>query len=154
MSPMLDAMSTVRDTLLQIMEDEPGLRDCHLACGTSPARPPPDEQLIDVARRAVCEALGVSDPEHTAALHHSASPLRYGLFWALTRATQDIDVHPAKWLRKGAPLGIENPIPEGATSRRRMTLLRLPWIGWRVPQRSAATTPASGTPTMRAPSRR
>ena len=79
MAPLLDTVSQVRDTLLRVMDEEPGLRDCHLACGTAPARQPPDEQLIDVARRAVCEAMGVTDPERTAALQHSASPLRYGI---------------------------------------------------------------------------
>ena len=123
---MLDTMAKVRDALLRVMEDEPGLRDCHLACGGDPARQPPDEELVDTARRAICEAVGVSDPERTAAQRHPASPLRYGIFKALTKATEDIDVHPAMWLRKGAPLGIENPIPEGVTSQRRTTPPRRP----------------------------
>ena len=82
-----------------------------------------------MARRAVCEAVGVADADRTAALMHPASPLRHGVFRALTRATQDCDVYPAKWLRKGAPLGIENQIPEGGTFRRKTTRLRPLWIG-------------------------
>ena len=38
MTPLLDAMGKVRAALLQVMADEPGLRDCHLACGAEPAR--------------------------------------------------------------------------------------------------------------------
>ena len=111
MPKTLEVMSRVRVALFQAMRSTPGLRTCHLACGAAPRRAPPSAADVDVARRAVCTALGIEAAR--ADLHHQASPLRYGLFQALTEATEEKDTAPAEWLRSGAPLGVTQPIPAG-----------------------------------------
>ena len=111
MPKTMEVLSRVRVALFHAMRTTPGLRDCHLACGPAPQRAPPAAADVDVARRAVCTALGIEASR--ADLHHPASPLRYGLFQAITEATEDPDKAPAEWLRSGAPLGVTQPIPAG-----------------------------------------
>ena len=87
-----------------------------MACGVAPVRTPPEDDEVDIARAAVSAALGLPPWVHRQ--RHAASPLRYGLFKAIVDATGDPDKAPPKWLKNGAPLGVESSIPEGATFRR------------------------------------
>ena len=153
MAPMLDAMGKVRAALLEVMAAEPGLDNCHLACGPEAPRQPTTEEEVDVARRAICEAIGVTDPAKIAGLRHPASPLRHGLFRALTVATEDVDTHPARWLRRGAPLGVEAVIPVGGHFPAKDDPPRLRSTGLRARQRSAIITRASASRRRMAPSR-
>ena len=111
MPKTMEVMSRVRVALFHAMRSTPGLRNCHWACGPAPRRAPPTDADVDVARRAVCTALGIE--AERADRHHPASPLRYELFQVLTEATEEQDTAPAEWLRSGAPLGVTQPIPAG-----------------------------------------
>ena len=116
--------------MLTVMAEHPTLADCHLACGTAPPRSPPSERDLDIARRAVCVALGA--PLAWASLRHPASPLRTGLLQALSRETQDPDTHPIRWLREGAPLGIERQLELGGhfPAKDDPTAASLDWPAW------------------------
>ena len=97
----VEVCGIVRGALLRALRSTRGLRNCHLACGESPARLPPCEADIDVARGEVSAALGL--PPDTHRQRHAASPLRHALFGTLVEKTGDSDVHVATWLREGAP---------------------------------------------------
>ena len=76
MPGLLATASRIRAALLRSLELCPTLVDLHLACGSDPPRSAPSSEEVAVARRCVCEALGL--PPEAGEQHNPSSPLRLG----------------------------------------------------------------------------
>ena len=80
------------------------------ALGPHPTEQPPTELALEVVRRRLAPAVGLTAQEIEA--HHPASPWRYNLVRVLTAATDD-DPHIWRWLRDGAPYRERSPSGTG-----------------------------------------
>ena len=93
-------------------------RDCHPACqnltdcvGTNPDRQPPGQGVLLELRAQIGRQLGLSRSQSDE--HHPASPWRFNLFHEVLARTDDMDAYVSSWLERGAPFGINVPIPPG-----------------------------------------
>ena len=74
--------------------------------------PPPSAQAVAQLRTLVAKALGLSP--NKARKHHAASSWCYGLVRKVMTLANDPDLHVARWLERGFPVGIAEPItPSG-----------------------------------------
>ena len=101
----------LREFLLETRDMTPALRGLTDACGPTPSRPPPSEEVLGVVRAGL-EKLFVVEAG-TFERHHQASSWRYGLVEAVMKATNDSDEVLPVWLRQGAPMGLAEDIRVG-----------------------------------------
>ena len=81
------------------------------AFGDGPSRGPPSPASVAALRSAVVVALQL-EPAATEPTN-AGSPLRGAIVQAVGSRCGDPDVFLGQWLREGAPMGIEQPIPPG-----------------------------------------
>ena len=105
------AVTPVLAALRRARAADASLRGLVQCCGKAPERPPPSECAVAKARAAVEQALGL--PVGAAEEPHAASPWRYALVREVQRRARDPDVHVAKWLKEGAPMGLSATIEPG-----------------------------------------
>ena len=104
-------MARVRAALLPVRAGLRELQGLAGACGERPARAPPSEAAVDLARRAVGAALGLD--RRAVGEHHPSSPLRHRIVQAVLRQSHDTDTHVGAWLKYGAPMGIVQEVAPG-----------------------------------------
>ena len=108
---LASALAPVRQALLAARAARGGLQGLAGACGLAPRRPLPSEEDVAFARLQVGRSLDLSWAR--ADQHHASSPLRHNIFGAVLERLDDSDRVIADWLRDGAPMGVECPIPPG-----------------------------------------
>ena len=108
---LVSAMSPALAALRQARASDANLRGLVRCCGKAPERQPPTESAVAKARAAVEQSLGLQDG--AAEEHHEASPWRHELVREIQRRARDPDVHVAKWLKEGAPMGLSATIDPG-----------------------------------------
>ena len=108
---MATAVAPVLAALRSARSENERLRGLVRCCGKEPRRQPPSEAAVAAARTLVEQALGL--PSGSAERHHEASTWRYELVREVQRRAGDPDIHVAKWLKDGAPMGLSAPIQPG-----------------------------------------
>ena len=104
-------MAKIRATLDKAWCDFPELRGLTDACGKEPRREQPSEAVLRDVRKRLEGVLG--SPPGSFEEHNAASPWRFNLVKFVQEDAGDPDVHLSRWLREGAPMGIQMPIEVG-----------------------------------------
>jgi len=102
------ALAPVGAILAESVSSTHDLSDLWKACGESPSRAPPLEKSVATVRSKVARQLGLEPA--AAEERHSCAPWRYNLLAAVQSVTKDPDKAVPRWLKEGAPMGIQRAI--------------------------------------------
>jgi hypothetical protein len=105
---LVEGMAPTAELLSDWVERQPTLRNLAKCMGPEPDQRPPDEGVLQEVRDSIEVLWGLGVGESTR--HHEASPWRYALVQKAGEMTEDPDVHLGRWLRDGAPMGIQEEI--------------------------------------------
>ncbi len=72
---------------------------------------PPSPEAVSALRTKVAKALNISADR--AEEHHESAPWRFNLLQKVLTSAADPDIHCARWLEHGAPVGVSQSIPLG-----------------------------------------